>query len=65
MMEYKIIQAKYELSEQLGKKLANPSVPMYHVEVYHDNNRVSYLTRKTYDDAKKSAEEYIKWRTQC
>lgn len=62
-MEYKIIQAKYELSEQLGKGLVNPSIPMYHVEFYRDNKRTGYLTRKTYDEAKKSAEEYMKWRT--
>lgn len=59
-MRYKIIPAKYELSEQLGKELVNCSEPMYHVEIYRDKERTAYLTRKTYDEAKKAAEEYVR-----
>ena len=64
MREYKIYSGRYQLSKQLGGKEV-PAVPsVYHAEILDDRSgklaRTAFLTRKTYDEVLKVAEEYVK-----
>ena len=64
MREYKIYAGRYQLSKQLGGKEV-PAVPsVYHAEILDDRSgklaRTDFLTRKTYDEVLKVAEEYVK-----
>tara|TARA_B100001248_G_C27182415_1_gene363008 strand:+ start:207 stop:422 length:216 start_codon:yes stop_codon:yes gene_type:complete len=64
MREYKIYAGRYQLSKQLGGKEV-PAVPsVYHAEILDDRSgklaRTAFLTRKTYDEVRKVAEEYVK-----
>jgi len=58
-MRYKIIPAKYELSEKLGKEVVNVVPSVYHVEIFRDKKRTAFLTRSTYEAAKADAEKYM------
>ena len=63
MREYKIYAGRYQLSKQLGGKEV-PAVPsVYHAEILDDKSgklaRTAFLTRKTYDEVLKVAEEYV------
>ena len=64
MREYKIYAGRYQLSKQLGGKEV-PAVPsVYHAEILDDRSgklaRTAFLTRKTYHEVRKVAEEYVK-----
>ena len=64
MRKHRIFSAKYQLSKQLGGKEV-PAVPsVYHAEILDDRSgklaRTAFLTRKTYDEVLKVAEDYLK-----
>tara|TARA_Y100000004_G_scaffold85361_1_gene95771 strand:+ start:1146 stop:1361 length:216 start_codon:yes stop_codon:yes gene_type:complete len=64
MRDFRIYAGKYQLSKQLGGKEV-PAIPsMYHAEILDDRSgklaRTAFLTRKTYDEVLKVAEEYVK-----
>ena len=64
MREYKIYAGRYQLSKQLGGKEV-PAIPsMYHAEILDDRSgklaRTAFLTRRSYDEVRKVAEEYVK-----
>jgi hypothetical protein len=64
MRQFKIYSGRYQLSKQLGGKEV-PAIPsMYHAEILDDRSgklaRTAFLTRKTYDEVLKVAEEYVK-----
>ena len=64
MREYKIYAGRYQLSKQLGGKEV-PAVPsVHHAEILDDRSgklaRTAFLTRKTYDEVLKVAEDYLK-----
>ena len=64
MRQFKIYSGRYQLSKQLGGKEV-PAVPsVYHAEILDDRSgklaRTAFLTRKTYDEVLKVAEDYLK-----
>ena len=64
MRDFRIYAGKYQLSKQLGVKEV-PAIPsMYHAEIIDDRSgkpqRTAFLTRRSYDEVRKVAEEYVK-----
>ena len=64
MREFKIYAGRYQLSKQIGGKEV-PAIPrMYHAEILDDRSgklaRTAFLTRRSYDEVRKGAEEYVK-----
>lgn len=62
---YRIFGAKYLLSEKLIASEndnypteVTPKDKVFHVEIIDGKERVAFLTRKTYDEAKAVGEEY-------
>jgi len=64
---YRIFGAKYLLSEKLIAS-ENDNYPtevtsknkVFHVEIIDGKERVAFLTRKSYQEAKLAGEEYVK-----
>ena len=65
MRDFRIYAGKYQLSKQLGGKEV-PAIPsMYHAEIIDDRSGIChrellFLTRRSYDEVRKVAEEYVK-----
>jgi len=67
---YRIFGAKYELSEQLmtspeqgwPEEIASKS-KVFHVEITKDKKKIAFLTRNTYEEAKRIAEDYCSYGT--
>tara|TARA_A100001011_G_C13977969_1_gene702052 strand:+ start:205 stop:411 length:207 start_codon:yes stop_codon:yes gene_type:complete len=63
MKKYKIFSSRYQLSKKLNYEEVPAKESMFHVDILDNRSgswkRCAFITRKTYDDAQKEAENYI------
>lgn len=70
MKRYRIFGAKYGLSDQLmtspeqgwPEEITSKSKE-FHVEITKDKKKIAFLTRNTYEEAKRIAEDYCSYGT--
>ena len=64
MKKYKIFSGKYQLSKKLGSVEVPAKESMFHADILDNRGgtwkRCAFISRKTYDEVQKEADNYIK-----